>query len=142
MSAGAIPLTQPQATISEEMIRALVQAFYERVLRDEALGPVFRDRLDQRWDEHLAVMVDFWSSVALSTGRYAGKPHLAHRDLGLDPEHFGRWLDLFETTARETCGEAAPFFVDRAHRIADSLMIGLGIGPKALVRPGLAEARL
>jgi hemoglobin len=84
-------------------------------------------------------MVEFWSSVALGTGRYAGKPHLAHRDLGLSPDHFGRWLSLFEATARETCpGDAAAFFIDRANRIADSLQIGLNIGPKALdlgVRP-------
>ncbi len=78
-------------------------------------------------------MVAFWSSVALTTGRYMGKPHLAHRGLGLSPHHFRRWLALFEATARDTCGEAAPFFIDRAHRIADSLMIGLDIGLKALL---------
>jgi hemoglobin len=77
-------------------------------------------------------MVDFWSSVALGTGRYGGKPHLAHRGLGVTDEHFGRWLYLFEATAQEVCGAAAPFFVDRARRIADSLMIGLDIGPNAL----------
>lgn len=135
MKPGSIPLTQPRAALSEGMIRELVHGFYDRVLRDEVLGPVFRDRLERRWDDHLATMVDFWSSVALASGRYAGKPHLAHRDLGLTPDHFERWLALFEEIARGTCGEAAPFFVDRAQRIADSLMIGLDIGPKALALP-------
>ncbi len=132
MSAGIVPLTQPRAAITEPMIIDLVHGFYERVLADEQLGPIFRERLGHRWDEHLATMVDFWSSVALSTGRYGGKPHLAHQSLGLAPEHFQRWLTLFEQTAQEVCGDAAPFFVDRAHRISDSLMIGLNIGPKAL----------
>ncbi len=141
MGTGSIPLTQPHAPPSEAVIKALVHAFYGRVIRDEALGPIFRDRLGHRWDEHLATMVDFWSSVALTTGRYTGKPHLAHRDLGLSAEHFQRWLVLFEATVRETCGDAAPFFIDRAHRIADSLMIGLGIGPKALTLPSSVEVR-
>ena len=66
----------------------------------------------------------------------------AFRSLGLSPEHFERWLALFEATARRVCGpEAALFFVDRAERIADSLQIGLNIGPKALDL-GAAGARL
>jgi hemoglobin len=141
MSAGSIPLAQPRAAISKEAIRLLVQAFYDRVLRDEVLGPVFQVRLGHRWDEHVATMVDFWSSVALATGRYGGKPHLAHRGLDLDPDPFGRWLSLFEATAHEACGEAAPFLTNRAHRIADSLMIGLGIGPKAVSLTPAVEAR-
>lgn len=141
MSARPVPLAQPRAAVSEELIRSLVQAFYGRVLRDEVLGPVFRARLGHRWGEHVDIMVDFWSSVALATGRYAGKPHLAHHGLGLSPDHFRRWLALFEATAGETCGEAAPFFVDRARRIADSLMIGLGTGPNALAPHTTVEAR-
>jgi hemoglobin len=114
------------------MVTNLVHRFYELVLEEETLGPIFHGRLSHRWDEHLATMVDFWSSVVLSTGRYGGKPHAAHHSMGLSPEHFRRWLDLFEQTAVEVCGDAAPFFVDRAHRISASLMIGLSIGPKAL----------
>jgi hemoglobin len=135
MTARSIPLLQPRAAVTEAMITDLVHTFYERVLRDESLGPIFRDRLAHRWTEHLATMVDFWSSVALTSGRYGGKPHIAHQSLGLEPAHFARWLALFELTAKDVCGEAAAFFVDRAHRIADSLMIGLNIGPKALNWP-------
>src|SRR5215218_3624539 len=124
MTGRVIPVTQPRAAITEAMITALVHAFYDRVLRDESLGPIFRERLSHRWNEHLATMVDFWSSVALTTGRYGGKPHIAHQSLGLEPAHFARWLTLFESTAQEVCGEAAAYFIDRSHRIADSLMIG------------------
>lgn len=56
--------------------------------------------------------------------------------MGLSPAHFQRWLALFEMTAYEVCpADAAAFFVDRAHRIADSLQIGLNIGPNALNLP-------
>ncbi len=135
MAVGRVPLTQPRAVITERMIVDLVHGFYERVLDDETLGPIFRQRLGHRWDDHLATMVDFWSSMALTTGRYGGKPHVAHQGLDLSPEHFRRWLALFEQTAGEVCGEAAAILVDRANRIADSLMIGLDIGPKVLKLP-------
>jgi hemoglobin len=117
------------------MIVALVHTFYDRVLQDDLLGPIFSRALSHRWSDHLATMVDFWSSVALGDGRYGGKPHVAHQGLGLSPMHFARWLRLFEATAREVCGGAAGFFIDRAHRIGESLQIGLGIGPKALRLP-------
>jgi hemoglobin len=128
-----IPIATPAQGISEAQIQRLVEAFYDRVLRDPELGPIFQGALLQRWDEHLRAMVDFWSSVALRTGRYSGKPHMAHAHLPLTAETFERWLRLFEATAEEVCGpDIAAFFVDRAHRIAESLQIGLGIGPKAL----------
>jgi hemoglobin len=136
-----IPLIEPARGVTEETIRLLVETFYDRVLRDEELGPIFRRALAHRWNEHLAIMVDFWSSIALRTGRYQGKPHVAHRDLGLREDHFGRWLALFEATARKVCEpHVADFFIDRAQRIADSLQIGLNIGPKALDLPSRVAA--
>jgi hemoglobin len=132
----SIPLSSPAQGVSEALIQRLVETFYGRVLDDPALGPIFRQALEHRWEEHLAIMVDFWSSVALRTGRYHGKPQAAHFGLSLTSDLFSRWLALFETTAREICEpDVAEFFLDRARRIADSLQIGLGIGPKALRLP-------
>lgn len=129
----SIPLISPARGVSEPLIRRLVETFYGRVMQDADLAPVFRQALAHRWDEHLAIMVDFWASIALRTGRYHGKPQAAHMGLQLTPELFGRWLALFEDTAKEICEpDVAAFFIDRAQRIADSLQIGLGIGPKAL----------
>lgn len=136
-NARTIPLIEPARGVTEDMIRRLVETFYDRVLRDPELGPIFRQKLSHRWREHLALMVDFWSSIALRTGRYQGKPQRAHRGLALREDHFGRWLSLFEATAREVCEPAvADFFIERARRIADSFQIGLNIGPKALHLPG------
>lgn len=136
MITARIPLSKPKAEITEAMLHRLVHTFYARIRQDDALGPIFEKSIGHRWDEHLVIMVDFWSSIALSTGRYGGKPHLAHRDLGLSPGHFQHWLTLFEETARKVCpADAAAFFIDRAHRIADSLQINLDIGPKALRLP-------
>ena len=73
----AIPLIKPARGATEDMIRHLGVTFYERVLQDAELGPIFRRALSHRWDEHLVIMVDFWSSVALRSGRYQGKPQQA-----------------------------------------------------------------
>ncbi|WP_419952143.1 group III truncated hemoglobin [Methylobacterium sp.] len=127
--------------LSEDVVRRLVQVFYVRARADAVLGPIFEKHVGHRWEAHLSALVDFWSSVALMSGRYSGKPHLAHVPLGLAPEHFERWLRLFEETVPEVCqGPAAAFLVDRAHRIADSLQIGLGIGSKALRLPAKTVA--
>ena len=129
------PSDLPEA-MSEALIERLVHRFYGRARTDAVLGPIFEAHVGRRWEAHLSALVDFWSSVALTSGRYAGKPHQAHVPLGLAPEHFERWLSLFEATVAEVCrGEAAALFVDRARRIAESLQIGLGIGPKALRLP-------
>ena len=132
----SIPIITPAEGVTEEMIRELVVTFYDRVLKDSELGPIFHEKLSGRWSRHLAIMVDFWSSIALRTARYSGKPQAAHFGLDLTPELFTRWLDLFEKTAREILEpDAAEFFIVRAKRIAESLQIGLGIGPKALRLP-------
>jgi hemoglobin len=132
----SIPIITPAAGVSETLIRRLVETFYARVLQDPDLAPMFRHAVADHWDRHLQTMVDFWASIALRTGQYQGKPQAAHMPLGLTPALFDRWLELFEATAYDVCEpHVAAFFLDRARRIADSLQIGLGIGPKALHLP-------
>ena len=111
--------------IDEALIRALVHGFYAAVREDALVGPVFAARVGD-WDEHLATMCDFWSGVALTTGRYKGRPMQKHVPLGLEQEHFTRWLELFEAAAARICPpEAASFFIGRARRIAESLQLGI-----------------
>lgn len=97
--------------ITEDQIRDLVFTFYDRVREDESLGPIFESRLAGRWDPHLAKMCDFWSSVLLATGRFRGNPVQAHRAIpGIAPEHFDRWIELFQATALDVLPE--PLAVD------------------------------
>jgi hemoglobin len=117
-----------QVAIDEAMIGDLVQAFYGRVRADERLGPIFAAAVHD-WDEHLAKLCDFWSSVVLMTGRYKGTPMVTHAALpGLAGMHFDHWLDLFRATARDRCPPAAAaLFIDRAERIAQSLELGIAM---------------
>src|ERR1700754_3421931 len=111
--------------ITEEMIELLVRRFYDKVRADEMLAPVFAAKISD-WEPHLQQMFAFWSSVALMTGRYHGTPMVKHIRLPIDAAHFDRWLALFEDTARELCpAVAVEHFIERAHRIAASLELGV-----------------
>ncbi|NUB12829.1 hypothetical protein GAY28_08970 [Azospirillum brasilense] len=84
------------------------------------------DRTITDWEPHLRTMEDFWSSVALLSGRYHGRPMPVHAKLDISPAQFDRWLLLFSDTATEICPPAAAaFFTDRARNIARSLLTGL-----------------
>lgn len=110
--------------VDEAMIERLVHRFYADVRADSLLGPVFEARIAD-WGPHLERMCEFWSSVVLRTGRYHGQPMPKHAALPVEAAHFDRWLALFAATAREVCGAAAPIFIDRAGRIAQSLELGV-----------------
>src|SRR5215469_17203409 len=120
--------------IDEAMIERLVRTFYRRARRDPLLGPIFNGTV-QNWERHITRICAFWSSVALMSGRYHGQPMVAHLPLPIDTPHFDRWLELFAETAREVCPPAAAaLFVDRAHRIANSLELGIA-AQKGEIRP-------
>ncbi len=111
--------------IDEELIETVVRTFYLKVRQDGLLGPVFDARISD-WEPHLQRMCAFWSSVALMSGRYSGRPMEKHLKLPVDAVHFDRWLELFEETAREICTPAAAeHFVERARNIAQSLELGI-----------------
>ena len=122
--------------IDEPMIERLVRTFYSAVRTDELIGPVFAERIID-WELHIQRMCEFWSSVALMSGRYHGQPMMKHMPLPVDGRHFDRWLELFERTAREVCpGAASDHFIERAHRIAKSLEMGIAAGRDVLLLKG------
>jgi hemoglobin len=111
--------------IDDAMIERLVHTFYAGARNDPLIGPIFESHV-RDWDAHLARMCEFWSSVALMSGRYHGQPMVAHSPLPIDTPHFNRWLELFAQAAIDVCPpQAAAHFIDRAHRIADSLELGI-----------------
>lgn len=114
--------------VTEAMIRELVHTFYGRVRKDPEIGPIFNREVED-WDEHLAKLCDFWSSVMLMTGRFHGSPMSAHIQVGdIVPAHFVRWLALFEETAREVCTpEAAALFIDKSRMMGRSLQMGIAV---------------
>jgi len=112
------------------------------VRRDPALGPIF-NRVVRDWDDHLAKLCDFWSSVTLMTGRFKGAPMAVHAQLpDIRPTHFARWLHLFRQTAEAVCPpEAAALFVAKSEIIAESLQLGIAAHRGAWPPPQLRPAR-
>jgi hemoglobin len=112
--------------LDDAILERLVRAFYERARRDPEIGAKFDAVRD--WEEHIARITSFWSSVALLTGRYHGQPLAPHMKLDLHPRHFARWLVLWEQTVRETCPrQAVDYLVDKARRIATSMEMGVAV---------------
>lgn len=113
--------------IDEAMIERLARSFHVRARLDPLLGPNFAAKV-QDWDDHVARLCAFSSSVALMSGRHHGQPMVAHLSLPIHSRHFDRWLELFAATGREVCPPAAAaHFRERADRIADSLEMGIAV---------------
>ncbi|OSQ42182.1 group III truncated hemoglobin [Thalassospira sp. MCCC 1A01428] len=111
--------------IDQQMIHNVVHGFYTKVRADPFLGPIFDARISD-WDGHLQNMCQFWSSVALASGAYYGRPMQKHMPLPIDRHHFDQWLALFAETLAELCPPvAARHFMERALRIAQSFEVGI-----------------
>lgn len=106
----------------EAEIARLVERFYALGREDPVLGPVFESRVSD-WPTHLQAMRGFWSSAIYRTGRYHGRPLEVHRRISeIRPEHFARWLQLWELAVRETvCSEACTPLIAMAHRMAETM---------------------
>jgi hemoglobin len=83
-------------------IETLVNNFYQRVRRDEILGPIFTDVAKTNWGTHLPKMYAFWETVLFRSGGYSGNPLAAHAKLvpltNMGRDKFDRWLALFTGT--------------------------------------------
>lgn len=121
----------PRSPMDETAIARLVDRFYEKVRRDDQIGPIFNAAVHD-WDEHKRLLTSFWASVALRAGTYRGNPMGAHRPHPIHAEHFDRWLALWRETCAEELDDAdATQMLEFAQRIGRSLKYGLGLNPDA-----------
>lgn len=81
-----------------EDIQIMVNDFYGKVRKDELLGPIFDERIQDRWPEHLDKMYRFWQTVLLDEHTYKGAPFLPHATLDVEEIHFERWVSYFNET--------------------------------------------
>lgn len=82
-------------------IKLLVNTFYSRVQKDELIGHIFNEKIQNRWNEHLEKMYTFWQTVFLDDHTYFGRPFPPHADLPVEREHFDRWISIFSQTIDE-----------------------------------------
>ena len=93
----------------------LVNTFYQKVLTNNILAPIFQDIMKVDWSTHLPKMYDFWSSILLDTHSYNGNPMSVHLKMAgivpLGEQEFCEWLSLFNQTlddlfSGDKCNEA------------------------------------
>jgi len=104
---GLAPAADPAARHDIESladVELLVRRFYQAVIPDPLLGPVFHD-VGVDWSVHIPKLVDFWSGRLLGvtgfTGNVAGA-HLAVFDrCPFGEREMARWLELWHETLDE-----------------------------------------
>ncbi len=103
-----------------EDIKLMVDSFYAKVRQDDLIGPIFDEKIQDRWPEHLEKMYTFWETVLLRKHTYFGSPFPPHAKLPVDKEHFERWLEIFMKNLDEHfTGEKAEEAYWRAEKMAN-----------------------
>ncbi len=82
-------------------VKQLVNTFYTKVREDDMLAPLFNERIQDRWSQHLEKMYRFWQTLLLDEHTYYGAPFPPHAKLPVEHLHFERWLELFHKTVDE-----------------------------------------
>ena len=111
-------------------IDRLMVLFYERAMSDPEIGYLFTDVARLDLEHHLPIIGDFWETMLFRTGdygRHGRNPLEVHGELAskspLLPEHFDRWLGIFEQSTDELfAGEVADFIKMRARAIAGRML--------------------
>ncbi|MDQ7047157.1 MAG: group III truncated hemoglobin [Sulfurovum sp.] len=128
-------MNQPlHKSINEENIEILVRKFYSEVLKDSTLAPFFiailgEDIQNDKWEEHLLLLTEFWKFVALGYDEYKGNPLRPHLLInGLTRDAFKSWLTLFyhtvDTLYIPSTGE---YFKQKSKDIAENFMRKLSL---------------
>ena len=90
---------------SRENIALFVDRFYERLLADERLAPIFVDVAEIDLAVHLPHIKDYWCKLLLGDKSYQRHTMNIHRQLHgkrpLQRDDFQRWLAFFEATVDE-----------------------------------------
>ncbi len=90
---------------NQDDLYLLVEEFYEKLLSDDSISYIFTDVVKIKIEEHLPILVAFWSQVILGTGGYHNNLTKIHLDVNakeyLSPKLFEIWLRHFNTSVDE-----------------------------------------
>jgi hemoglobin len=86
---------------NQDDLQFLVGDFYKLLLQDEKISYIFTEVVKIKLEEHLPILVTFWSQVLFGTGGYTNNLTQIHLDVNqkeyLSPELFKIWLAHFYT---------------------------------------------
>ena len=107
---------------SRDKVEQFVDSFYQRVLADPRLAPIFLDVAAIDLDVHLPHIRNYWCKLLLGESSYRRHTMNIHRALHaqqpLEEADFQRWLALFKATLDE--GYIGPY-AEKARRIAGAI---------------------
>jgi len=90
---------------NQEDLYLLVNEFYKKLLTDQSISYIFTDIVKIKLEEHLPILVTFWSQAIFNTGGYFNNLTNIHLDISdkeyLTPELFSIWLNHFNTSVNE-----------------------------------------
>jgi len=90
---------------TQEDLYHLVDEFYKKLLNDNSIAYIFTDVVKIKLEEHLPILVTFWSQLLFNTGGYFNNLTQIHLDVhqkeALTPELFNIWLQHFNDTLDE-----------------------------------------
>lgn len=106
----------------------LVDEFYKKLLSDPKISYIFTEVVKIKLEEHLPILVTFWSQAILGTGGYTNNLTQIHLDINeksyLSPELFQIWLNHFNNSVDENFkGEKAEKIKTQALSIATVMQI-------------------
>lgn len=113
---------------TQEDLSLLVANFYKKLLSDNRISYIFTDIVKIKLEEHLPILVTFWSQVILGTGGYSNNLTQIHLDVDLkehlSPELFRIWLEHFYAAVDENfMGENSEKIKTQALSLATILKI-------------------
>ncbi|QFU75092.1 group III truncated hemoglobin [Halioglobus maricola] len=114
---------------SRENVEQFVELFYQQVLADPELGPIFLDVAAIDLDVHLPHIKDYWCKLLLGERGYQRHTMNIHRQLhgkrSLAGPDFARWLAHFEATLdTHFTGQ----YTEKARRIAGAIAANMEQG--------------
>ncbi len=88
--------------LNQQDLYFLVDEFYKKLLSDNRISYIFTDVVKIKIEEHLPILVTFWSQMILATGGYTNNLTDIHLKVDklehLTPELFEIWLHHFNNT--------------------------------------------
>ena len=112
-------------------ISLLVRTFYNKVRKDETLGPFFNLTITD-WPTHFEHLTDFWGANLFGQTTFKGNPLAKHQKVDekfnhcIDSYHFGIWLNLWFQTLDELFeGDLVELAKYRARKLGTILLLHL-----------------
>jgi hemoglobin len=123
--------------LNTDDLHLLVEDFYGKLLQDKSISYIFTDVVKIKLEEHLPILVTFWSQAIFDTGGYFNNLTQIHLDISekeyLTPELFAIWLKHFNTAVDENfIGTNSEKIKTQALSLATVMQIKINLNSKKL----------